>query len=340
MATVITFALAAVAIRFLAKQEKPFYWISVAAQRFALIVSNDSASGTGGTLVDVLHGVSGKSLDKTGPDPLDWKFTSGKDPQHSGMLFELLGVQAMGNFPEALFRQPRKINDRRLVRGIKSAPADKEPAGYETTLRDKPEKFIHFSGESVVKVNEADTADGFGLKIEIDLVHEKTFPVRATLRLADSLGYLESKVEELVNIQTASKKAEEYLRGNHADTNKKALAKAILSNKKFCKEILKEIGITITSVSVREVSLPAKQMEILQRKADAKSLAEAAIIKARGDKSAQMLINAADADRINTVIKPAAESELTVSASWADAYKTNKTVTTFAPGSNTTVGLK
>src|SRR3990167_9270469 len=87
------------AIRALARI--PFYWVFTPANTFCLVVSDEDESGDGmtgvGNLVNVLHAVPGKRLNKNALDTMEWQFEDGEDPEHDRFSFRKLGVQSMGN---------------------------------------------------------------------------------------------------------------------------------------------------------------------------------------------------------------------------------------------------
>jgi len=94
-----------------------------------------------------------------------------------------------------------------------------------------------------------------------------------------------------------------------------------------------------TARAIAAGAVSEKRKAILKAESDkqtvilnAEGTKQAAILNAEGAKQAVILANDAEADHITRVVKPAAESELTVRAYEAEAYRENEIVTTFAPG--------
>lgn len=327
---IIFFLAPAIVIRALARI--PFFWTFTPANTFVVVVTEEDASGDGmkgaGNVVNALHAVPGKVLKKSDSDQMKWEFMDGEDPEH-GFLFRTLGIQSMGS----IFYTTRVNIDRRL----RFSREDVED--LHTITKTKKTRSVFYTGELTVKIKEADTADKLGLNFEIDFVFARQFPVRSVLRLADSTAFLTSLVEKIVNNTTVALPAEAYVGGTDAQKNRRRLIRIIETDRDFKKKILDEIGLEITTVSLRDVSMIDTQRELLQKKITAEKEAEAKVIEAGGDRDAQIARNTGDADRVTRVIVPASQDERTVAIRVAEAYENNPTVTTYAPGADKMIPL-
>ena len=330
----------ALIIRALARKEKPFYWTFNGANTFSIVVTNDDESGDGmtgsGNIVNLLHAIPGKRIDRRSPDNMKWKFVDSneEDPDH-GFLYRTLGVQSMGN----IFYTTRVNLDRR-VRYAREEKVNVKDAEIRTSTKEElhnvtkvnKSRSIFYTGELTVEIKEADTADKLGLNFEIDLIFARRFPIRSVLRLADSAAFLTSLVETIVNNTTVAKPADEYIGGKDAQKNRRKLINDIEGDPDFRKKILDEIGLEITAVSLRDVSMLPDQRRLLQLKISAEKAAEAKVIEEKGDRDAQLARNEGDADRVTRVIIPAAQDGYTVAVRGYEAYERNNVVTTYAPG--------
>ena len=137
-----------------------------------------------------------------------------------------------------------------------------------------------------------------------------------------------------MNNETVVRPAEDYIGDKNTKTNREDLALFIASNQTFHDEIEKEVGFAIVKVSLRDVKMKKEHRDLLELQVTADKKAQAKIRDAEGDRDAQKARNEGDADRIIRVIIPAARDERTVAVRTAEAYENNKTVTTFAPGSD------
>jgi regulator of protease activity HflC (stomatin/prohibitin superfamily) len=326
------------------------------ANTICLIVTEEDNSGDGtkggGNLVNALHAVPGKTLNKTDPDPMKWIFEDGLDPEHDNYLFKKLGIQDMGGW----FYTTRMNVDRRLRFGWEDTPAAGDPGQpveeLRTVTKNKKTKHVFYSGELTVRVKNADTADKLGLDMEIDFAFARKYPVRSVLQLADATAFLTSRVHSFVNMHTASQPAEYYYGGDDVGEHREELAQAINEDDVLEKQIEDELGLEITMVSIRDVDMQPHHRDLMEKEITARKTAAANLITAQGDADQEVarakgrneagrLDNDVLAHRINTVIKPAAETPETLAAFRTDveatAYKENEKVTTFAPGSNTMI---
>src|SRR3989344_5563506 len=90
----------AVFLRALASRENPTFVTFVPAQMHALVTTKSNkvtdATKGGGNVVNVIHAIPGKKLDKSAVDHMDWYYKDGKEPR--GILYYLLGIQIIGFF--------------------------------------------------------------------------------------------------------------------------------------------------------------------------------------------------------------------------------------------------
>lgn len=328
----------------------PFRWTTNPANTFALVVthSNDPrVQDQGGNIVDILHGINGKRLVRKGADPLDWYFKKGTDPSHQNFFFTRLGVQDMGS----IFYTLRTNIDKRMRF---SREKDKPTEDLHSVTREETAKHIFFTGDLTVVIKEADTADNVYLDFEIDFIFERTFPARSIIHLGDAAAFLTSLVKQMVNNETSIRPVLDYYGGPDTKTHRQKLAEDIHNNPDFQKKVLRELGLDITSVSIRDVAVDPEYRELfaLDTKAEKKGEAEliaaqkarlTAVEKATGEMEAENLRTSAKKRLLDDVTIPAAASELTLAAFAiernADAYAKNTTVTTYAPGKDTVGAL-
>jgi hypothetical protein len=345
LATIVAVALflgPALFIRAMARKKRPFYWLFVPANTVALIVSEDNETGEardgGGSLIDALHDVPGKWLDKHHPDPMKWRvrdLNAGEvDPDHAGIIFSQLGVQKMG-----LFRTVRTNLDKR-IRFSRERESDDS---LHNMAKDKLAKFVYYSGELTIHIEDSDTADGLGVILDFDIIFERIFPVRSVLRIADAPAFLTSNVEEIANAITAKYESRVYFQGHDVAARKKELADAVEKNRQLLGETVHELGLLIKKVNLRSVGMKPEHRELLERKVQAETAAEAALItakndrdqmiaRAEGESTAKKLNNEADADRVQRVIIPTAREPRAVALRFAEALENNEHLTSIAIG--------
>ncbi len=341
--------------------------------------SGDMTHG-GGQIIDAKHQVAGRYLEKNNdknemnwmlvpfgkkrnlavkdPAASDFYIDGGpnEDPDHAGLLYDTLGVQVLPRVFSTI--RTNKIDVRRYTK--KTNEEDYHTISGQVLMR-----FVPFSGEMTISIKDADTTDGLGLNVEIDLIGERLNPAKTITRLANSNAYINSVAEEIVNLITGVHTSSSYF-GKEAADRKKELAAAFEAKpgepgydeaSKFRIEVLDQLGFGITAVNIRSVEMKPEHRLMIEQKVTAEKTAEAetvkvttearlAEIRAGGQKKAQMLINEADADRVQRVLTPIAASQNMTQlhnneVQWA-AYEKNTTVTVFAPGNDkiSTVPLK
>jgi regulator of protease activity HflC (stomatin/prohibitin superfamily) len=335
------------AIRALARI--PFRWTFNPANTFALVVTEEDESGSGmkggGNIVKILHAVPGHRLIDKDPNPMNHfleKIEEGKDPSHDNFLFQKLGVQDMGS----VFFTLRTNMDKRARF---TRETDKPTEELHTVTKVNKTQHVFFTGEMTVTIKEADTADKIYLDFEIDFVFERKFPARSVLRVADAPALLTSFVENIVNNQTVSRPVADFYGGEDAKANREELAR-LIDNEGLKELVERELGLDITSVSIRSVEIDPAYRALFAKKTEAeknaealsitvKNAAENTVTTAEADKQAKILRNDAEADHIARVTVPTASSELSVRVREAEAYENNNTVTTFAPGKESFVPI-
>lgn len=348
----------AVILRWLARI--PFYWTFTPENTFSIPVADEDDSGDGskggGSVRGFLHGISGRVLDRNDTtDVMEWELQKGDEPGHNTLLFRNLGIQSLGN----IFWSLRLNTDERLrftrektgkVKTGSEGDESRETTDGEMHVVDKSNKTKHvfFSGELTVVIKEADTLDGLGIHFEIDFVFERQFPVKSVLRLANSAAFLTSMVERIVNEHTVNLPAEAYVGGIDIEAGaenryniqeeRQRLAAAIESNADFSAKVLEEIGLNITAANIREVTMEENERKLLKQRVEARKAAEAKVITAKGDRDAQKALNEGVAHRLETVIKPSAETpEIALNFRTdreASAYENNETLTTLVKDSS------
>ena len=344
-----------IVMRALARLE--FYWIFSPANTFATAVSEEDQSGNGmqggGHVVNALHGVVGWTLVKKAHDPMDWYFTPGLDPEHEKFLFKLYGIQPLGS----AYWKLRMNVDRRLRFGREK---DKPEGELKDVTRNNLTKNVFFTGELTVAVKEADTADKLGVNFEIDFAFRRLFPIRSTQRLADSAAFLTSLVEKAVNSATVGKPADAFIGGEETNNsvgtkaNREQLIKDLENDIELSAKILEIIGIDIIAVSLRSVSMTPAHRALLEL--DTKAEREGnAKVKAAGKTKQERILLAEAREReemvdvnvatayFDNVLQPASENDQLAELVAIDrrmrGYENNKTVTTFAPGTDTMVPI-
>lgn len=333
--TSIIFIGIAVLLRSIASGKNPTVVAFVPANMHACVTTKDNevtdATKGGGNITDVVHSIPGRRLNKSSSDQMNWKYEDDKEPR--GILYRLLGIQVIG-----FFRYLR-LNDVRTFRwGRKDG--EKE---YHMQSKSQQTRYVFFSGQHDVEVRGVETISILKVNLRFNVIYEETYPVRVRLRTADPYAVLTMMVNKLTINMLGGKDPKKLISDQ---TLQDDLAKAIEDNVK--KTVEAELGITIKKVTLADIDFDEETKELLEKKTKAELEAEAQLIVAKneaemtrtralGEKDAQMSINEGDADRVEKVIKPAAENELTVRVREAEAYERNQKVTVFAPGARTMV---
>ncbi|OHA91851.1 MAG: hypothetical protein A2665_01770 [Candidatus Zambryskibacteria bacterium RIFCSPHIGHO2_01_FULL_46_30] len=324
LALVVFFGLA-VFLRAAASRENPTFVTFVPAQMHALVTTKSSkvtdATKGGGNVVNVIHAIPGKRLDKSPVDPMNWHYKDGKEPR--GLLYYLLGIQFIW-----LFRYLR-LND---VRTFRFGRKDVE-SKYSIMAKSQQTRYVFFSGQHDVQVESAETVGILKVNLLFNLIYEETYPVRVRLRTADPYAVLTMMVTRLVISKVGGTDPKLLIA---EEARQQELARAIQAIAPVVEE---QLGIKIKKVTLADVAFDTSTQELLELEIRTRLNNEAAVAIAEKDKSIQILANDADADRVERVIIPAARDERTVAVRVAEAYERNKVVTTYAPGASTMIPL-
>ena len=315
----------AVFLRAVASRENPTFVTFVPAQMHALVTTKSSkitdATKGGGNIVNVIHAIPGKRLDKSPVDHMDWHYKDGKESR--GLLYYLLGIQFIWPF------RYLRLND---VRTFRFGRKDEE-SKYSIMAKSQQTRYVFFSGQHDIQVESAETIGILKINLLFNLIYEETFPVRVRLRTADPYAILTMMVTRLVigkvgGIDPKLLIAEEV--------RQQELADAIQAIAPMVEE---QLGIKVKKVTLADVAFDSETQRLLEleKKTEIENKAKVAIAEAERD--AQVARNTGDADRVARVIIPAARDERTVAVRVAEAYEKNETVTTFAPGANTMIPL-
>lgn len=337
-----TLFLAGIILRAIGAQENPTLLAFVPAQMHSLVVTkseknfanaNDSSTQKdGGNLVNVIHSIPGKVLNKSSKEPMDWVYEdeSPEKKEFRGLLFQLLGLQWVG-----VFRYLR-LNDVRTFRyGLKGTDKQEEnEAKYHVMAKREKTRNVFFSGQHDVFITEIETTGILSIDLLLNILYEEKYPVRVRLRTADPYAVLTMMATNLVISHLGGKDPREFI--NNKDREQDELIEKIESLSSL---VEMELGIKIKKVSIADICFNAETRKLLELQERTRLENLANIAKATNAKEVQILTNDADADRVERVIKPAAENNRTVAVRVAEAYERNLVVTTFAPGANTMIPL-
>ena len=315
----------AVLLRAIASSKNPTFTVFVPAQTHALVTTKNSkvtdVTEGGGNVVDVVHSIPGKRLNKSSVNPMDWYYEKGGEPR--GILYYFLGIQIIG-----FFRYLR-LND---VRTFRWGRKDDE-SEYHMLAKSLTTPYIFFSGQHDIDITGVETIGILTINLRFNLIYEETFPVRVRLRTADPYAVLTMMVTKLAINLLGGKDPKNLI-------SDKKLQKELADDiQGISKVVKKQLGIEIKKVTLTDVSFDGETKKLLELKKKTELENTAAIAVAEKDKEVQMLANDADADRVKRVIKPAAENDRTVAVRVAEAYERNEVVTTYAPGASAMLPL-
>ncbi len=315
----------AVFLRKVASRENPTVVTFVPAQMHALVTTKSSkvtdATKGGGNVVNVVHAIPGKRLDKSSVDPMNWRYRNGKESR--GLLYYLLGIQFIWPF------RYLRLSD---VRTFRFGRKDEE-SKYSIMAKSQQTRYVFFSGQHDVQVESAETVGILKINLLFNLIYEETYPVRVRLRTADPYAVLTMMVTRLVISKVGGTDPKQLIAEERLQQE---LADAIQAIAPVVEE---QLGINIKKVTLADVAFDSETQRLLEleKKTEIENRAKVAIAEAERD--AQVARNTGDADRVTRVIIPAARDERTVAVRVAEAYENNETVTTFAPGANTMIPL-
>jgi hypothetical protein len=322
--------------------DKEKLWGFIPANTFALITprgNNDphvtKEEVTSADIVDVLHAVPGKRLDKTSKNSMEWTFVDGQEERGliGWILFKTLGIQWIG-----LYRTRRTNLVKEFVFG-----RDENQSSYIVAPKDKTSKDVFFSGSQAVIVPRVEMADALGLTIAFITILERTQPVKSVMRVADSNANLSAKARKKVLRNAGTVTAQDFIGGPNSAQHKEKLEIEIrdLSSKDvgIIPEALQELGLTITSADLEDVDYDATTKALLQQKTAARIAGEAKVIEALADRDAKFARIEAETAEVNKVILPQARTAGAARIREAMAYEKNSTVRTFAPGGRGGLGI-
>lgn len=325
LAIVVFFGLA-VLLRAVASRENPTFVTFVPAQMHALVTTKSSkvtdATRGGGNVVNVVHAIPGRRLDKSPADPMNWQYKDEKESR--GILYYLLGIQFIGPF------RYLRLND---VRTFRFGRKDEE-SKYSIMAKSQQTRYVFFSGQHDVQVESAETVGILKINLLFNLLYEENFPVRVRLRTADPYAVLTMMVTRLVISKVGG--ADPKVLIANQNNEQQGLTDAIQDIASVVEE---QLGIKVKKVTLADVAFDTDTQRLLEleKKTEIENKAKVAIAEA--DRDARIARNTGDADRVTRVIIPAARDERTVAVRVAEAYENNETVTTFAPGANTMIPL-
>ena len=324
-----------IAARELAKRDT--LWTKIPANCYALITTfgNDTGDLTqgGGAVTNIIHNVPGKRLIKGSHDLMKWQFVDGREPH--GILHFILGIHWIGPFRTLRTNKIRRFRYSKR-KHEKDAPATVQTGPFRDYIvedDDLTSRYVPFSGEMAIPVTDAETKEVYELNFLFNVIEEAVRPLLA-IRVADANSILAGMVKERINAITGAEPAETFIKATPEST--KSILKAAYEATTDSEE---EVGKRISRINLISTDMDEKDRAIFELPAKTARENAAAIAIAEKDKQVRILGNDADADRIERVVKPAAENDRTVAVRVAEAYENNKTVTTFAPGSSTMIPL-
>ena len=313
----------ALLLRAIAGRENPTLVTFVPAQKHAQVTTKSNkitdATKGGGNIIDVIHSIPGKKLDKSPIDHMNWHYKEGKESR--GILYHLLGIHFIG-----IFRYLR-LND---VRTFRFGRKDGESV-YRLQAKSDQTRFVFFSGQHDIHIENVETTGIFKINLLFNLIYEETFPVRVRLRTADPYAVLTMMVTRLVISKVGGTDPKLFIA---EETRQQELTDAIQAIAPVVEE---QLGITIKKVTLADVAFDSDTQRLLELEKKTEIENKAKIAIAEADRDAQVARNTGDADRVERVVKPAAENDRTVAVRVAEAYERNTVVTTFAPGAGNTM---
>jgi hypothetical protein len=271
------FGTALASIWALAKKE--ILWCFVHANTFVLVVSGESNPdevGQSGGVVDVLHEVPGKRLDKSSPNKLEWKFVDGEE-EH-GLLHFILGVHWIGPFRSL---RNNGVKDSKEVR-----------------------KYVYYSREQDVVVEGVKTTGAYNLNFPFNTLYLVVFPVRAILGVANPNSVLNSMVGEVVANIAGAHEPEYFIQGDAS--HKKEVVQAI---KSIDSDILDKIGISLHSINLLPITLDAVSQKLFELAETTRRENVAKLQIAETDKQVGILANDVKEDHVNRVLIPTGKAE-------------------------------
>jgi hypothetical protein len=317
-------------IRWLAHEEK--YFVIIPENCFAFVVTKTNKTGDirqgGGGIVKIVHNVSGKKVVyAANGDLMETAFVEGKQDR-GGWLGELIfwatGAEYIGVLTGL------RTNTIRRFRYAKKADKRKEGepfTDYEVQEDDLLTEYVPYYNDHAIPVTDAETNDIFEMNFLFNVIEENVYPVKSVLKISDSNAYLAGLIKEQVNAITGRLEPEKILKMSTEMTG--AL---VAGAKRAIDRALALVGKKIQDVTLVKTDMDEKDRELFELDARTERINRNRLADADTEFQIQKKKNDAAADRVERVIKPAAENERTVSVRWAEAHENNKTITTYAPG--------
>lgn len=321
-----------IAVLFRVMAQRNILWVIIPANCYSLVTTMKNKSGDltqgGGGVTNIIHNVPGKKLIKDDHDLMKWYFTNGKERR--GLLFILLGIEWIGPFRTLRTNKIKRFRyGKRKSDKVEDKRKPNEPFGdYFLMDDDLVTEYVPFSGEQAISVTDAESRDVFELNFLLNTIEEAVRPLMA-IRVADANAILAGMIKEKINAITGPADPLHFIKASTVSTQE-IIAAALLATT----EAEQEIGKRIAKINLISTDMDEADRELFELEAMTRLRNEAAVAVAEKDKQVQIRKNDADADRVERVIKPAAENERTVSVRWAEAYQGNTVVTTYAPGTD------
>lgn len=311
-------------------------WTFVPANTVGITIARGNAklnkAGIGGSeLVDIIHGVPGMKLDRSNSNPIEWTLKEGKEKH--GLLYALIKVHYIGPLNKVRENQIHEMRFGKMKEG------DNDKFGVES--KDYQTKFVFYSREQAVEVENADTKGAFELDIKDNLLYKTAQPAKAILNVANANAVLTLMVREAVNNVTGNHEAEYFIQGDGTKSSKKTKKELTDAIMKIRGRALEVIGIDIYEVNLVSLDFDAKTRELMELKEKTERENAARLLVSENEtkiaeekKKQKILDNDALADHVKRVIVPTGSAPGGAAVRFAEAYENNKTATTVVLGGN------
>ena len=375
--TIILLTVLAWRLRRLGQQENPTIVVQQPANTTALVVGKSNTlkrdkdgnvigvNNDGGDIKDVLSTAIGKVLDKSDPNPMNWKHVDISTDEGKRLLLK----QRKLNFLRRVLRplDLRWIGFLRyvqisVIRTFRWGRKDNEDK-YKVQPKTEYTRFAHVTGEHDIEAGGVETQKIISFNMRINITTEETYPVRVRRLVADAYAQLTVLVmERLANFMgevdpkefiSGIKISQEVAEKNLTVSKNKLKQELIdaLKHPNFVELVAKETGITIRNPSLPSFDfdddtkklLEAFTQAVLKADADvatAEGQKRVTILNAEAEKEAGLRINEKDADRVEIFYKAFAGNPEMVQVRIAESVEnSNLTSLTYAPGANTQVPI-
>ena len=331
-----------------------FVWTFCPANCFGLVVARgnekeNEAGISGAEAVDMIHGVPGRKWQKHDPGTgerylslLDWELVPGEEKR--GLLYHLLKVHYIGPMNKV-----KEIQIHELRFGKKkddSGEVKKDPkvgTRYSVESKDYKTKFVYYSREQAIDVENADTKGLFELDVQLNTLYRVDKPGMYMLAVANPNAVLTTMGEEAVNNITGGHEAEYFVEGDEGKSSEDAKAELVNAVKAIKDRAREVIGIEIYEVNVRHLDFDEETRKLLELKKRTEreqaaatevewAEAERRMIKGLSEKEYKLRHVEADKQRVADVILPIAITPGGPAVRGWEAYERNTTVTSFVVG--------